>query len=226
MFRIKRRRDLPPSGDPSAIRLIVGLGNPGDRYARTRHNAGQRAVEELGRRLGAGRERSRFAGRVAEARGPGGPVTLLIPTTFMNASGDSVGPAMGALRLTPGQVLVVHDELDLPFGTVRGKVGGGTAGHNGLRSVRQGAGSADFARIRIGVGRPEAGFRGDTADWVLMAFPEPEADVEAAIDRAADMAEAALADGMDAAIARFHAPPPQLSGGDGDDADDGGEAPD
>jgi peptidyl-tRNA hydrolase, PTH1 family len=191
-----------------AIRLVAGLGNPEPRYASTRHNAGQRAVEQLAERLGAGRWVARYGGRFAEARGPSGPVALLIPTTYMNASGDAVGPAAGSLRAAPGQVLVVHDEVDLPFGAVRGKAGGGAGGHNGLRSVIRGLGSGDFPRIRIGVDRPPDDFRGDGADWVLTRFTEPPEEVEAMIGRAAEMAEAVLADGMEAAVNRFHASPP------------------
>src|SRR5262245_14219148 len=196
--------------DPSApaIRLVAGLGNPEPRYAASRPNAGQRAVELLASRLGAGRWVARYGGRFAEARGPSGPVALLIPATYMNASGDAVGPAAGSLRAAPGQVLVVHDEVDLPFGAVRGKSGGGAGGHNGLRSVNRGLGSGDFPRIRVGVGRPPADFRGDGADWVLMRFTEPPEEVDAMIGRAADMAEAALADGIEAVVNRFHASPP------------------
>jgi PTH1 family peptidyl-tRNA hydrolase len=186
----------------------VGLGNPGPRYAATRHNAGEMVVQSLARRLGAGRFSDRFAGRYAEARGPAGPVALLVPTTFMNDSGRSVGPAAGSLRLSPDRILVVHDEIDLPFGTVRAKAGGGHGGHNGLRSLIQGVGGPGFLRLRVGVGRPPAEFRGDEAAWVLARFSEPRDQVEALIDRAADMAECVLADGIDVAIARFHASPP------------------
>jgi PTH1 family peptidyl-tRNA hydrolase len=164
-------------------------------------------VERLADRLGGGRFRPRFAGRLLEARGPAGPVVLLIPETYMNASGDSVGPAAGSLHAPPGAVLVVHDEIDLPFGAVRGKQGGGHGGHNGLRSVHRGLGSGDYARIRLGVGRPSPAFRGDEADWVLTAFTEPADEVEALIDRGVAMAESALSDGMAGAIARFHASP-------------------
>ena len=102
----------------------------------------------------------------------------------------------------------MHDEVNLPFGVVRGKVGGGAGGHNGLRSVARGLGTGEFPRVRMGVGRPPADFRGDGADWVLMRFTEPREEVEAMVARAADMAEVALAEGMDAAISRFHANPP------------------
>ena len=189
------------------VRLVVGLGNPGTRYARTRHNAGQRVVEDLARRLQAPRMAARYAGMFADARGPHGPVGLLVPTTFMNESGGSVGPAAGALHASPAQVLVVHDEIDLPFGEVRGKAGGGHGGHNGLRSVARGLGSTDFLRIRVGVGRPVPGFRGDEAAWVLRAFDEPTVEVDALLGRALAMTEAVLADGMATAIARFHARP-------------------
>jgi peptidyl-tRNA hydrolase, PTH1 family len=189
------------------VRLVVGLGNPGPRYARTRHNAGQRVVEELATRLGAGRFTSRYAGAFADARGPHGPVGLLVPTTYMNDSGSSVGPAAGTLRAVPAQVLVVHDDIDLPFGTVRGKGGGGHGGHNGLRSIITGLGSADFLRVRVGVGRPGPEFRGDGADWVLRAFDEPPAEVDDLLGRALAMTECVVTDGMDEAVARFHARP-------------------
>ncbi|MGE3235541.1 MAG: aminoacyl-tRNA hydrolase, partial [Thermoleophilia bacterium] len=193
---------------PDPIRLVVGLGNPGSRYAATRHNAGEMVVDEVARRLGAGRAVTRYGGRLREARGPSGPVALLVPLTYMNDSGDAVGPAAGSLHAAPGQVLVVHDELDLPFGAVRGKVGGGAGGHNGLRSVTRGLGGPGFARIRLGVGKPPSDFRGDGADWVLMRFTEPTEEVEAMIRRGADMVEAVLADGMTAAVERFHASEP------------------
>jgi PTH1 family peptidyl-tRNA hydrolase len=165
-------------------------------------------VEELARRLGAGRFTDRFAGKVAEVRGPAGPLMLLVPTTYMNDSGRSVGPAAGSLHAAPAQVLVVHDEIDLPFGQVRGKRGGGHGGHNGLRSLDTGLGSRDYLRIRVGVGRPPEEWRGDAAAWVLSAFREPPEEVEALLRTAADMAETALADGLEAAIARFHASGP------------------
>lgn len=193
---------------PEPVRLVVGLGNPGSRYAGTRHNAGEMVVDEVARRLGAGRAVTRYGGRLREARGPSGPVALLVPLTYMNDSGDAVGPAAGSLRAAPGQVLVVHDELDLPFGAVRGKVGGGAGGHNGLRSVTRGLGGPGFARIRLGVGKPPPDFRGDGADWVLMRFTEPAEEVDAMIRRGADMVEAVLADGMPAAVERFHASEP------------------
>ena len=196
------------AGSPSPIRLVVGLGNPEQRYAGTRHNAGEMVVDVLAKRLGARKFVTRYGGRYAEANGPAGPVALLVPLTYMNASGDAVGPAAGSLHAAPEQVVVVHDEIDLPFGTVRGKLGGGYAGHNGLRSVAQGLGDGGFARVRLGVGRPPADFRGDGADWVLMRFTEPREEVEGMVARGADMVETILAEGMAATIERFHAGEP------------------
>ncbi|MGI9539311.1 MAG: aminoacyl-tRNA hydrolase [Miltoncostaeaceae bacterium] len=190
------------------VRLIVGLGNPGPRYERTRHNAGARALDVLARRWDAGRARERFAGEVREARGPGGPLVLLAPSTYMNESGRSVGPATGSMKLDPEQVLVLHDEIDLPFGEVRGKEGGGHGGNNGLRSIIAGLGTGDFGRVRLGVGRPGPDFGGDEAAWVLSAHAEPAEEVDRLLVRGADMAEAAAADGLAAAIAKFHARPP------------------
>ncbi|MSO44106.1 MAG: aminoacyl-tRNA hydrolase [Thermoleophilia bacterium] len=192
---------------PPPVRVVVGLGNPGTRYARTRHNAGQRVVEGLAEHLGAGRFAARYGARYVDARGPHGPLALLIPTTYMNDSGSSVGPAAGSLHVAPDQVLVVHDDIDLPFGIVRGKRGGGHGGHNGLRSIIEGLGGADFLRVRVGVGRPPAGFPGDEADWVLRAWDEPESEVSALIAAGLSMTETVLESGIDAGIAIWHARP-------------------
>lgn len=135
-------------------------------------------------------------------------MTLLAPTTYMNESGRSVGPAMGSMKIEPSQVLVLHDEIDLPFGEVRGKEGGGHGGNNGVRSIIAALGTGDFGRIRLGVGRPGPDFGGDGAAWVLSAHAEPAEEVEGLIARGADMAEAAAADGLAEAIARFHSRPP------------------
>jgi len=196
------------AADEPPVRLVVGLGNPEPRYTRTRHNAGQLVVEELAKRLGVRRFAPRFAGRFAEARGPAGPLGILIPTTYMNLSGQSVGPAAGSLRAAPGQVLVVHDDLDLPFGRVQGKVGGGTGGHNGLKSIRDALGGGGFLRVRLGIGRPGPGFRGDEADWVLQDFTEPREEVLRMLETGLAMVETVIAEGMESAIARFHAREP------------------
>jgi len=137
------------------------------------------------------RPRNRFKGQLAEGRaGPGGPrVSLLVPMTFMNESGDSVGPARGSLKVPLDRVMVIHDEIDLPFGEVRSRLGGGLAGHNGLKSVKRGLGSAEFWRLRTGVGRPRSTDPEIVAAHVLSRFREPSEEVEDLLERAADEAE-------------------------------------
>ena len=171
--------------------LIVGLGNPGERYAATPHNVGFLVADELARRWELPKPRTRYAGRFTEGRtGPGGPrVAILWPQTYMNEAGRSVGPARGALRLDLDRVLAVHDEIDLPFGEVRTRVGGGLAGHNGLKSLRAGLGSPDFARVRVGVGRPDSTDPEIVSAHVLGRWREPRADVDALVGRASDAAE-------------------------------------
>jgi PTH1 family peptidyl-tRNA hydrolase len=170
--------------------LVVGLGNPGARYARTPHNVGFAVAEELARRWELPRPRQRYAGLYADGHaGPGGPrVAVLRPQTYMNDAGRSVGPARGSLRLDLDRVVVIHDEIDLPFGEVRTRVGGGLAGHNGLRSVRQALGSADFTRVRVGVGRPDSTDPDDVAGYVLGRWRQPGEEVLALVERAADAA--------------------------------------
>jgi PTH1 family peptidyl-tRNA hydrolase len=167
--------------------LVVGLGNPGKEYEGTRHNVGFAVAEALHERWDLPRFRNKFAGKIAEGRtGPGGPrVAILLPQTYMNEAGTSVGPARGALKLPLDRVLVVHDEIDLPFGDVRTRVGGGTAGHNGLRSVVRGLGSPDFARVRVGVGRPDTTDPEIVSSYVLSRFRESPAQVAELVDDAA-----------------------------------------
>src|SRR4051812_31009375 len=171
--------------------LIVGLGNPGPRYANTPHNVGFEAARELIARWELGKTKKKFGGELAEGRtGPGGPrVAVLLPQTFMNESGRAVGPARGAYKLPLDRVLVIHDEIDLPFADIRSRVGGGLAGHNGLKSLRQGLGSPDFARVRIGVGRPDSTDPDIVAAYVLGKWRQPPDEVRALVDAAADAAE-------------------------------------
>jgi PTH1 family peptidyl-tRNA hydrolase len=149
-------------------------------------------LEALAAQWDLGRPRSKFAGELREGRaGPGGPrVALLAPRTFMNDAGRSVGPARGSYRVDLDRLLVIHDEIDLPFGEVRTRVGGGLAGHNGLKSLRAALGSPDFARVRVGVGRPESTDPEIVAGYVLSRFREPAPEVEALVDRARDVAAA------------------------------------
>jgi peptidyl-tRNA hydrolase, PTH1 family len=181
-------------GGAPADWLVVGLGNPGSRYAATRHNVGFRIAEELARRWELPAAKKTFGGLLTEGRtGPGGPrVALLMPQTYMNDAGRSAGPARGAFRVPLDRVLVLHDEIDLPFGEVRTRLGGGLAGHNGLKSLKQGFGGADFWRVRAGVGRPDSTDPDIVADYVLARFAEPEADVRDLVERAADAAESVL----------------------------------
>ena len=179
--------------------LVVGLGNPGAQYARTPHNVGFQVAEALIARWDLGKPKKTFAGLYADGRTmPGGPrVGVLLPQTFMNDSGRSAGPARGALKVDLDHVIAVHDEIDLKFGDVRTRLGGGLAGHNGLKSLKQGFGSPDFARVRIGVGRPDSTDPDIVAAYVLGKWRQPAGDVADLVDRAADAVER-IVDGRDA----------------------------
>ena len=177
--------------------LVVGLGNPGREYARNRHNVGHMVVDELAQRHG-GSWRSKFSGQLAEIRLEGHKVALLKPETYMNESGRSVGGAARFYKLEPREVLVVHDEGDFDLGRLELKVGGGLAGHNGLRSIAQHLKTQDFLRLRIGVGRPERGDPRPLADYLLSDF-EPADDAETLVARAADAVEQLDADGVEQA---------------------------
>jgi PTH1 family peptidyl-tRNA hydrolase len=148
-------------------------------------------AEELSRRWDLPRAKKKFGGLIAEGRiRPSGPrVAILQPQTYMNASGDSAGPARGSLRAALDRVVVLHDEIDLPFGEVQSRLGGGLAGHNGLKSLKQGLGSAEFWRVRVGVGRPESTDPEIVSAYVLGRFREPRGEVEALIGKGADEAE-------------------------------------
>jgi PTH1 family peptidyl-tRNA hydrolase len=171
--------------------LIVGLGNPGSEYAGTRHNIGFEVANVLAARWGLPKPKSKYRGLLTEGRaGPDGPrVALLLPQTYMNEAGQAVGPARGAFKLDLDRVLVIHDEIDLPFGEIRVRTGGGLAGHNGLKSLRHALGSPDFTRVRIGVGRPPTTDPDRVAAYVLARFPEPREEVETLSEQAADAVE-------------------------------------
>jgi peptidyl-tRNA hydrolase, PTH1 family len=185
--------------------LVVGLGNPGPEYAETRHNVGVRVVELLAARAGGGRFAKHKANAdVLEGRLAGRRAVLAVPRTFMNVSG---GPVAGLLRyygVEPTDLVVVHDDLDLGFGIVRLKQGGGEGGHNGLRSISGSIGTKDYLRVRFGIGRPPG--RQDPADFVLKRFSGAERkELDFAVDLAADAVEALLTDGLEPAQNRFHA---------------------
>jgi PTH1 family peptidyl-tRNA hydrolase len=174
--------------------LIVGLGNPGSEYVGTRHNIGFEVANLLATRWELPRAKQKYAGLLTDGRtGVGGPrVAVLLPQTYMNEAGRSAGPARGALRVELDHVLVLHDEIDLPFGEIRTRLGGGLAGHNGLKSLKRELGSADFARVRIGVDRPPTTDPDRVAAYVLGRFREPADDVRALVEAAADAAEAVV----------------------------------
>jgi PTH1 family peptidyl-tRNA hydrolase len=182
--------------------LVVGLGNPGRRYARNRHNVGSLVVDELARRHG-GAWKSKFSSQLAEIRLDGHKVALLKPETYMNESGRAVSAAARFYKLDPDAVLVVHDEGDLDLGRLQARRGGGLAGHNGLRSIAQNLKTQDFLRLRVGVGRPERGDPRPLADFVLSDF-EPHEDSDAIVARAADAVETLDAEGLEPAQRKFN----------------------
>jgi PTH1 family peptidyl-tRNA hydrolase len=196
--RLLRRGDSTSSLDL----LVVGLGNPGREYRNTPHNVGFLVLEELLRRHG-GSYRSKFSGQLADTRIDGRRVSLLAPLTYMNESGRSVGPAVRFYKQPLTTVLVVHDDVDLDVGRLQARLGGGLAGHNGLRSIARELGSPDFARLRIGVGRPERGDPRPVADYVLAPFA-PEVDVESIVSRATDAVETVAVEGLEEAQRRFN----------------------
>ena len=193
--------------------LVVGLGNPGPRYAANRHNVGVMVVGELAERAGVtlrthkGRV-SAASVRVPSPPGPGGstPAVLAVPTSYMNESGGPVKALAGFYSVPPERLVVIHDELDIPFGQVRLKLDGGEGGHNGLRSVSSALGTRQYLRVRVGIGRPSG--RMQAADFVLRDFSKDErAELPFVLTDAADAVESLLTDGLVAAQQRFHAPP-------------------
>ncbi|MCU1665904.1 MAG: peptidyl-tRNA hydrolase, family [Pseudonocardiales bacterium] len=185
--------------------LVVGLGNPGPDYAETRHNVGFRVVELLAARAGGGRfSKHRTNADVLEGRLDGRRVVFAKPRTYMNVSGGPVAGLAKYFSVPLEDLVVVHDDLDLGFGVVRLKRGGGEGGHNGLRSISSAVGTKDYLRVRFGIGRPPG--RQDPAEFVLKRFSGAEKkELEFAVDLAADAAEALLADGLEPAQNRFHA---------------------
>lgn len=191
--------------------LVVGLGNPGPKYAGNRHNVGQMVLDLLAERTGARFSRhARAQAAVAETRlgvlpggRPGPRVVLAKPTTYMNTSGGPVAGLVKYYGVDPAQVVVVHDEVDIPFDTIKLKSGGGEGGHNGLRDITKALGTKDYVRVRVGVGRPPG--RMDTADHVLKDFSATERkDLPILVDDAADAVEMVLVEGLLAAQGKFH----------------------
>jgi len=172
-------------GGGKADWLVVGLGNPSDRYAKTRHNVGVEVAKLFAERQGLPKFKKKYGGLYTEGK----RVAVLLPQTYMNKSGNSVGPARGALALELDHVVAVHDEIDLPFGKVEVRTGGGLAGHNGLKSLKRGLGSGDFTRVRVGVGRPGTSDPEIVSRYVLGRFAEDPEDVQALVEAAADALE-------------------------------------
>jgi len=196
--RIFRRGDSVSTLDL----LIAGLGNPGARHERDRHNVGWMVLDELARRHRLS-FKSKFSGRLSEARLRESRIALLKPETYMNESGRSIAAATRYFKLAPGDVLVVHDDIDLELGRLQAREGGGLAGHNGLRSIAQALGTQEFLRLRIGVGRPGRGDRRDVADFVLAPF-EPHEDRDAIVSHASDAVELLVLEGLDEAQRRYN----------------------
>ncbi len=182
--------------------LVAGLGNPGREHERDRHNVGWMVVDELGRRCDAS-FKSKFNGRVSETRIAGSRVALLKPETYMNESGRSIAAAARFFKVAPEDIVVVHADVDLEVGRLQARLGGGLAGHNGLRSIAQALGTRDFSRLRIGVGRPGRGDPRDVADYVLAPFDAHD-DRDGIVARAADAVEILVEDGLDEAQRRFN----------------------
>lgn len=182
--------------------LVAGLGNPGREYERTRHNVGWLVVDEVVRRYGAS-FRSKFSGRLSELRIEGRHVAVLKPETFMNDSGRSLGAAVRFFKVVPDGLLVVHDDVDLDAGRLQARLGGGLAGHNGLRSIAEVLGDQGFLRLRIGVGRPGRGERRSVSDYVLSGF-RPDEDLEGLVGRSADAVETLVTEGLEATQRRFN----------------------
>jgi peptidyl-tRNA hydrolase, PTH1 family len=185
--------------------LIVGLGNPGAQYQGNRHNVGQMVLDELAGRVGAGFKTHKARAQVVEGRlGIGGPrVVLAKPMSYMNVSGGPVSALASFYGITPDHVVAVHDEIDIPFNTVKLKTGGGEGGHNGLRDISKALGTKDYLRVRVGVGRPPG--RMDTADYVLRDFGTAELkELPFLLDEAADAVELLLREGLTSAQQKFH----------------------
>jgi PTH1 family peptidyl-tRNA hydrolase len=198
----RRSPDAPRTGTPADL-LVVGLGNPGEEYARTRHNVGADVVELLGQRHGARLRRGKERALVDEVRVGSARVALAVPLTYMNDSGDAVRRLVHRYGVTPDRLVVVHDELDLPLAALRVKAGGGLAGHNGLRSIKSHLHDDGFLRIRIGIGKPTSREQG--ADHVLDRFSKRDrVEIDVTVERAADAVECIATDGVDVAMNRYN----------------------
>ena len=202
-FQRRSETSMSDAATPAAPWLVVGLGNPGPEYAGHRHNVGFMVVEVLAARAGARFKAHRSGAEVVEGRLAGHRAILAKPRSFMNLSGGPTKALADFYKVPVAQVLVVHDELDLPFATLRLKLGGGDNGHNGLKSIRRSLGTGDYYRVRIGVGRPPG--RQDPADFLLSNFPaSARTDVEIEVSRAADAVEFLVENGLERTQSTFN----------------------
>lgn len=189
------------------MHLVVGLGNPGPRYAATRHNVGFRVVERLAARAGTTVEKKQFGALVGDASIGGGKAVLAMPQQYMNLSGQPAASLAGYYKIAAADVVVVHDDMDLPLGRMRVRVGGGHGGHNGIKDIQRACGT-EFVRVRLGVGRPPPEW--DPADFVLAGFAPTEAPaVDSLLDSAADAVESIVRDGVVATMNKFNATKPE-----------------
>lgn len=195
-----RKRQPTPGGD---LWLVAGLGNPGPEYAGTRHNAGFRVASLFLSRHGMDRPRRRYEGRWSEGEVLGQRVAVLMPQTFMNLSGRSVRETAQKKQIPPDRIIVVHDELDFPFGVLRCRIGGGAGGHNGVSSIVSALGTSEFYRVRVGIGRPEDP-EIDAREWVLTDFEEAETELTRVFETAADCVDTIIAEGIDTAMQKFN----------------------
>jgi PTH1 family peptidyl-tRNA hydrolase len=185
------------------MKLIIGLGNPGSTYAGTRHNIGFMVAERLANEHGIALKKKGYQGIYGVGRVVGREATILQPQTYMNLSGVSVGSACKSLGVDPGDLIVIHDDIDLPFGVLKIRAGGGHGGHNGIRSIREVLGSGDFIRVKVGVGRPEAGV--DVAGHVLRVFSaEERGKLDNVVGNSARAVETILLQGVPIAMNEFN----------------------
>jgi PTH1 family peptidyl-tRNA hydrolase len=193
----------------SADLLVVGLGNPGEEYAKTRHNVGAEVVEILARRHGGKLRKQKERSLTDEVNVGGNRMALAVPLTYMNLSGEAVAPLVRRYGVEPGQLVVVQDEMDFEMGRLQVKNGGGLAGHNGLKSIVAHLHTQDFVRIRIGIGKPPGSRQG--ADHVLRRFSKAERqEIDVVLEEAADAVELILAEGVEVAMNRVNGAPPKI----------------
>ena len=201
----KEKSDEPPAQEPQseARWVVAGLGNPGEEYSRSRHNAGFRVMDRIAKNKNARFDRRKFKGEIAETELAGVRALLVKPQTYYNGSGECLSAILGYYKVPPSQLIVVHDELDLESGRLRLKRGGSDAGNRGVRSVEQSLSAPDFIRIRVGVSRPPG--ERESKDYLLESMsPEARASLDASIQRAAEAVEAIIAEGLDRAMGRFN----------------------